>query len=56
MLRSAEERELRKAAVLDARIADLERLRGTLKELIGRCEAGRGRVACPIIDTLAADG
>lgn len=45
-----------KLVVVEARIADLQRLRKTLKELIGRCEVGRGRIACPIIDTLAADG
>lgn len=45
-----------KLALVEARIADLGRLRKTLKELIGRCEVGRGKIACPIIDTLAADG
>jgi MerR family mercuric resistance operon transcriptional regulator len=47
---------VKKLALVEARIADLTRLRKTLKELIGRCEAGRGRIACPIIDTLAAEG
>ena len=41
-----------KLALVEARIADLQRLRKTLKELIGRCEVGRGRVACPIIESL----
>jgi MerR family transcriptional regulator, mercuric resistance operon regulatory protein len=45
-----------KLVLVEARIADLKRLRKTLKDLIGRCEAGRGRIACPIIDSLAADG
>jgi len=42
-----------KLALVEARAADLERLRGTLKELIGRCDRGRGKVACPIIESLA---
>ena len=54
--RETEKLAEQKLALVEARIADLKRLRKTLKELIGRCEAGRGRVACPIIDTLAADG
>ena len=54
--RQTEQLASRKLALVEARIADLERLRGTLKELIGRCEAGGDRIACPIIDTLAADG
>lgn len=44
-----------KLALVEARMVDLRKLRGTLKELIGRCEAGGGKIACPIIDTLAAD-
>ncbi len=41
-----------KLALVEARIADLGRLRKTLKELIGRCEVGRGKMACPIIESL----
>jgi MerR family transcriptional regulator, mercuric resistance operon regulatory protein len=41
-----------KLALVEARIADLQRLRKTLKELIGRCEAGRGTITCPIIASL----
>jgi MerR family mercuric resistance operon transcriptional regulator len=42
-----------KLALVESRIADLERLRGVLKELIGRCDRRRGKVACPIIESLA---
>jgi MerR family mercuric resistance operon transcriptional regulator len=54
--RETERLAAKKLALVEVRIADLTRLRKTLKELLGRCEAGRGRVACPIIDTLVADG
>ena len=43
-----------KLALVRSRVADLERMRGVLEALIARCEAGRGKVACPIIETLAA--
>ncbi len=42
-----------KLALVESRIADLERLRGVLRELIGRCDRARGKVACPIIESLA---
>ena len=42
-----------KLAMVESRVADLGRLRRVLKDLIGRCEARRGKVACPIIETLA---
>jgi len=42
-----------KLALVESRVADLERLRGVLKELIGRCDRRRGRIACPIIECLA---
>jgi MerR family mercuric resistance operon transcriptional regulator len=42
-----------KLALVESRVADLERLRGVLKDLIARCDVRRGRIACPIIDTLA---
>ena len=45
-----------KLATVEARIADLRRMRGTLKDLIAQCDAGGGRVKCPIIETLAHDG
>jgi MerR family mercuric resistance operon transcriptional regulator len=41
-----------KLALVEARIADLERMRGALKELVARCDVRRGKVACPIIATL----
>lgn len=45
-----------KLALVESRVADLERLRGVLEELIGRCDRRRGRVACPIIESLARRG
>ena len=44
-----------KLAAIEARIADLNRMRRTLKDLIAQCGAGGGRVRCPIIETLARD-
>jgi MerR family mercuric resistance operon transcriptional regulator len=41
-----------KLALVEARIADLARLRSVLKELVARCDLRRGKVACPIIATL----
>jgi len=43
-----------KLALVRARIADLERMRAALESLIRRCDAVRGKVACPIIETLTA--
>ena len=43
-----------KLALVEARISDLERMRGVLKELVARCDVRRGKVACPIIATLTA--
>lgn len=42
-----------KLALVESRVDDLQKLRGVLKELIGRCDRRRGRVACPIIESLA---
>ena len=42
-----------KLALVETRVADLERLRRVLQDLIGRCDQRRGRVACPIIEALA---
>lgn len=42
-----------KLALVESRLADLGRLRGVLTELIGRCDRRRGKVACPIIESLA---
>ena len=44
-----------KLALVESRVADLARLRGVLQELIGRCDRRRGKVACPIIESLARD-
>ena len=41
-----------KLALVEVRIADLERMRGVLKDLVARCNVRRGKVACPIIATL----
>ena len=54
--RETERLAAKKLALVEARIADLTRLRKTLKALIGRCEVGHGKTTCPNIDTLAADG
>ena len=43
-----------KLALVEARISDLERIRGVLRELVARCGVRRGKVACPIIATLTA--
>lgn len=42
-----------KLALVEARITDLERMRGVLNELVARCDVRRGKIACPIIETLA---
>jgi MerR family transcriptional regulator, mercuric resistance operon regulatory protein len=42
-----------KLSVVRARIADLDRMRAVLESLVERCDAARGKVACPIIQTLA---
>ena len=41
-----------KLALVEARLQDLERMRGVLTDLIGRCDAQRGKVSCPIIESL----
>jgi len=53
--RETERLAQQKLILVEARLADLERLRKTLRELIGRCESGRGRIACPIIESLVAE-
>lgn len=42
-----------KLALVESRLADLERLGGVLRELIGRCDRNRGKIACPIIESLS---
>lgn len=51
-----ETRELagRKLAIVESRLADLGRLRRTLRKLIARCDTSRGRVSCPIISVLSS--
>lgn len=41
-----------KLALVEARLADLDRMRGVLKDLVARCDVRRGKIACPIIATL----
>jgi MerR family mercuric resistance operon transcriptional regulator len=54
--RSARSLAEEKLGLVKARIADLDRMRGVLEELIARCEIRRGKVACPIIATLSGKG
>jgi len=42
-----------KLVAVQARIADLERMRSALRRLVAQCDTGRAR-SCPIIDSLAA--
>jgi MerR family mercuric resistance operon transcriptional regulator len=42
-----------KLELVSTRLADLQRMRGVLEALIARCDASRGKVACPIIETLS---
>lgn len=41
-----------KLAIVEARIADLNRIRTTLNRLIQECEGGGADLSCPIIETL----
>lgn len=43
-----------KLAVIEARMAELSRMRRLIKRLIAECEDGRRPRSCPIITTLAA--
>lgn len=45
-----------KLALVESRLADLARMRGVLKDLVARCDLRRGKVACPIIESLASAG
>ncbi|GAC1430369.1 MAG: Hg(II)-responsive transcriptional regulator [Burkholderiaceae bacterium] len=42
----------KKLKIVEGRIRDLERIRTTLKELIGQCEEGAAGISCPIIESL----
>jgi hypothetical protein len=50
--RDAHDLATAKLAAVERRLADLNRVRLTLRELIGRCEAGKS-AGCPIIEALA---
>lgn len=54
--RGAVHQTAEKLALVDSRVADLQRLRAVLKDLIGRCDQRSGKVACPIIESLARQG
>ena len=43
----------RKLQVVEEKLADLASLRQTLKELVARCDARSGKIACPIIAALS---
>ena len=43
-----------KLAVIEERLADLDRMRRLLKTLISECSAGKRPRSCPIIATLSA--
>ena len=45
----------KKLKMVEDRIRDLERIRTTLKNLIGRCGEGATDVSCPIIESLLRD-
>ena len=53
--RETEQLAQQKLSLVEARLTDLQRLRKTLRDLIGRCESGRGRITCPIIESLIAE-
>lgn len=44
----------RKLAMIETRLADLENMRVTLKELITQCETGSNKAGCPIVESLKA--
>ena len=50
--RDAHDLATAKLATIERRVADLNRVRKTLRELVARCEAGQSQ-SCPIIDSLA---
>jgi MerR family mercuric resistance operon transcriptional regulator len=53
--RETEQLAQQKLSLVEARLTDLQRLRKTLRDLISRCESGRGRITCPIIESLIAE-
>jgi MerR family mercuric resistance operon transcriptional regulator len=50
----ARELARRKLDLVESRLADLTRLRKTLRELIAQCDVIGGKVSCPIISVLAS--
>lgn len=44
----------KKLAMIETRLADLENMRMTLRELIIRCEMGNNKAGCPIVESLKA--
>jgi len=45
-----------KLAIVDSRVADLQRMRDVLRRLIVQCDRRREKVACPTIESLAGRG
>ncbi len=41
-----------KLEMVREKLADLQRIEAALSQLVGRCEASRGKVSCPLIDSL----
>lgn len=41
-----------KLEMVREKLADLQRIESALAQLVGRCEASRGQVSCPLIDAL----
>ncbi|MEW6690123.1 MAG: MerR family transcriptional regulator [Pseudomonadota bacterium] len=52
--RGARSLAARKLALVEARLADLGRIRGALRSLLAQCDTGRER-HCPIIDALSGE-
>lgn len=52
--RCAQARDIATHRLLDVRqrLADLQRIEAALAALVQRCAGARGRVACPLIDSL----
>ena len=53
--RGARDMAARKLGQIEARIADLARVRAALRELVHQCDTGRRR-SCAIIESFAANG
>lgn len=41
-----------KLEMVREKLADLQRIEAALSQLVGRCQASRGKVNCPLIDAL----